>query len=158
MKLIPLFCAAALIVGTGSAAADSGTPKESPSAAEQIVEARSRALIKVELDADVEAFRSFLSNDYLMLYVEPATPGHKSRWATMTKEEWASLMSTGREKYHSVNLRGTKVYLHGDVAIFAGEYSQTSTSDGKERTEEGLFTETWAKRHGQWILIGGVFP
>jgi hypothetical protein len=58
MKLIPLLCAAALIVGTGSAAADSSTPKESPSAAEQIVEARSRALIKVELDADVEAFRS----------------------------------------------------------------------------------------------------
>jgi hypothetical protein len=89
MKLISLLCAAALIVGTGSAAADSSTQKESSNAAEKIVEARSRALIKAELDADVEAFRSFPSDDYLMLYIEPATPGHKSRWATMTKEAWA---------------------------------------------------------------------
>jgi ketosteroid isomerase-like protein len=158
MKLVPLLCAAALTVGTGSAAADSSTPKESSNAAEKIVEARSRALIKAELEADVEAFRSYLSDDYVMLYVEPATAGQKARWATMTKEEWATLMSTGREKYHSVKLRDTKVYLHGDVAIFAGEYSQRSTTDGKESREAGLFTETWVKRHGQWILIGGVFP
>jgi ketosteroid isomerase-like protein len=158
MKLIPLPCAAALIVGAGIAAAGSSAPKESPSAADKTVEARSRALIKAELDADVEAFRSFLSDDYVMLYVEPATAGKKARWATMTKEEWATLMSTGREKYHSVNLRNTKVYLHGNVAIFAGEYSQTSTTDGKDRADEGLFTQTWVKRHGQWILIAGVFP
>jgi ketosteroid isomerase-like protein len=158
VKLISLLCAAVMIVGIGAAAADSSTPTASRIAAERIVEDRSRALIKAELDADVDAFRGFLSDDYRMMYVEPATVGHKSRWATMTKEEWASLMSSGREKYHSVNLRGTKVYLHGDVAIFAGEYSQTSTNDGKERTDHGLFTETWVKRHGQWILIGGVFP
>jgi ketosteroid isomerase-like protein len=157
MKLIPSLCAA-LIVGAGSAAADSGTPGEPPGAAERIVEARSRALIKAALDADVGAFRSFLSDDYVMLYVEPATAQRKARWATKTKEEWATLMSSGREKYHSVVLRNTKVYLHGDVAIFAGEYSQTSTTEGRERAEEGLFTETWVKRHGQWILIGGVFP
>ncbi len=158
MKLTSLLCGAAMIVGVGSAAADSSAPKESSTAIEKIVEARSRALIKAELDADVEAFRSFLSDDYVMLYVQPATAGQKGRWATMTKEEWATLMSTGREKYHSVKLRDTKVYLHGDVAIFSGEYSQISTTDGKERREEGLFTETWVKRHGQWILVGGVFP
>ncbi|MGO9989006.1 MAG: nuclear transport factor 2 family protein [Steroidobacteraceae bacterium] len=158
MKLIPSLCAAALTVCIGSGAAEPKAPQVLPSSADRAVEDRSRALIKAELDANVAAFRGFLSDDYVLLYVEPATSGQKARWATRTKEEWANLLSTGGEKYHSVDLRHTKVYLHGDVAIFAGEYTEKGTRDGEEYTEGGLFTETWAKRHGEWILVGGVFP
>jgi len=158
MKSIPLLCAAALMVCIGNAAAKPKTPHVAASSAEKAIEDRSRALIKAELDADVAAFRGFLSDDYVLLYVEPATSGHKARWATRTKEEWANLLATGGERYHSVDLRHTKVYLHGDVAIFAGEYTEKGTRDGEEYTEGGLFTETWVKRRGEWILVGGVFP
>jgi hypothetical protein len=154
MKLAGLLCSAALVISTGSAFADSKTP---PSA-EREVEGRSRALIKVELDGNVEAFRQFLSDDYVLLYVEPATSGQKARWVARTKEEWATLLRTGRAKYHSVDLRNTKVYMHNNVAIFTGEYTEKGARDGEEYTEEGLFTETWVRRQGEWIMVGGVFP
>jgi ketosteroid isomerase-like protein len=157
MKLAALCCAALLGVLVGAATASPKPPQGSASS-ERAVESRSRALVKAELDADVAAFRSFLSDDYVLLYVEPAVSGRKARWATRTKEEWATLLSSGREKYHSVDLRHTKVYLHGDVAIFTGEYAEKGTRDGEEYTEEGLFTETWVRRQGQWIMVGGVFP
>ena len=124
----------------------------------QAVESRSRALIKAELDADVSAFNSFLSDDYVLLYVEQAAPGHKPRWGKITKEQWASDLRTGRTRYSAVDIHNTKVYLHGDIAVFAGEYSQKGTEDGKEHEERGLFTETWAKRDGEWIMVAGVFP
>jgi ketosteroid isomerase-like protein len=158
MTVTSLLCAAALIVSIGSASADSISPQASTSSDERVVETRSRALIKAELEANVATFRGFLSDDYVLLYVEPATNGQKARWATRSKEEWTTLLRTGREKYHSVKLRDTKVYLHGDVAIFTGGYTEKGTRDGEEYTDEGLFTETWARREGRWILIGGVFP
>jgi ketosteroid isomerase-like protein len=157
MKLATLCCAALLGISIGTTTAGPKPPLDS-AGSEKAVEDRSRALIKAELDANVAAFRSFLSDDYVLLYVEPAASGQKARWATRTKEEWATLLGSGREKYDSVDLRDTRVYLHGDVAIFTGEYTEKGTRDGEEYTEDGLFTETWVLRQGQWMMIGGVFP
>ena len=50
------------------------------------------------------------------------------------------------------------MYFHGDVAIFTGDYTETGTRDGVEYSEAGLFTETWVKRSGEWVIVGSVFP
>jgi len=99
-----------------------------------------------------------MSDDYVMLWVEPATNGKKAHWATMTKVEWVEGLQSLKHKYHDVELLNTKVYLHGDVAIFAGDYTETGTREGVEYSEAGLFSETWVQRNGQWVIVGSVFP
>lgn len=66
--------------------------------------------------------------------------------------------STNSVKYLSVELLNTKVYFHGDVATFAGDYAETGTREGVEYSDLCLFTETWVTRNGQWVIVGSVFP
>lgn len=158
MKRTVLLCCVALSISIAGAAADWKTPTTAAVSPQMAVEARSRALIKAELESDIAAFRSFLTDDYVLLYVEPATAGHKAKWVARTKEEWANQLQSRQTRYSAVEIRNTKVYLHGDVAIFSGEYMEQGTQDGKQYKEEGLFTETWVRRNGEWMMIGGVFP
>jgi ketosteroid isomerase-like protein len=118
-------------------------PVSSATSIEKAVEARSLAWIKTAIDRDIPAFRSFASDDYVLMWVEPAANGQKAKWATRTRDEWAEQLRSGRLKYRSVDLRNTKVIVHGDIAIFSGEYTEKGTTDGKEYADDGLFTETW---------------
>lgn len=94
----------------------------------------------------------------VLMWVEPAANGQIARWATRTRNEWAEQLQSGHLKYNSVDLRNTKVFVHRDVAIFSGEYTEKGIRDGIAYTDEGLFTETWVKRQGQWIIVGSIFP
>jgi ketosteroid isomerase-like protein len=125
---------------------------------EMAVEARSRAWIKAALDGDVSAFCSFIAEDYVLSWVDPAKGREKTRWATRTRNEWAQLLRSGRVHYQSIELRDTNVRVHGDVAIFSGAYKETVTRDGQTATDEGLFAETWVRRQDEWVIIESTFP
>jgi ketosteroid isomerase-like protein len=153
-----LLCTSALLLTIGGAFAAQDSATTSKADVEKAVAARSLAFVKAALNGDVAGFRAFMSDDYVMLWTEPATNGKKSHWATMTKAEWVEGLRSGKHKYHAVELLNTKVYLHGDVAIFAGDYTETGTREGAEYSEAGLFSETWVKRNGQWVIVGSVFP
>ena len=148
----------AILFAIPGGAADSNPAVRSDTSIEKAVEARSLAWIKTAIDRDIPAFRSFASDDYVLMWVEPAANGQKAKWATRTRDEWAEQLRSGHRKYHSVDLRNTKVSVHGDIAIFSGEYTEKGATDGKEYTDEGLFTETWVNRHGQWIIVSSIFP
>lgn len=141
----------------------SGSAPSAPAAAnsaqtiEQAVEARSRAWVKASLDCDADTFRTFATADYVMLWVDPAANGKPARWHVRSRDEWVDAIRTGKTKYLSVKLFNTKVRLNGDVATFAGEYTQTGREDGKDATESGFFVETWAKRGDQWFAVSSVF-
>lgn len=156
MKSIRILAALAIPFSLIPATADSIPPP--PTSVETAVEARSRAWIKTALDGDIDAFRSFASDDYVLMWAEPARDGRKARWATRTIDEWVELLRSGSTKYQSIELRNTKVHVHGDVAIFAGEYRERVTREGRQYTDAGLFSETWARRHDQWIIVGSTFP
>ena len=158
MKRKLILCASALLLAIGSASATVRSAPTSSPTVEKAVAARSLAFVKAALNGDLAGFRTFMSDDYVMLWVEPATNGKKAHWATMAKEEWVEGLRSGKHKYHAVELLNTKVYLHGDVAIFAGDYTETGTREGVEYSEAGLFSETWVKRKGQWVIVGSVFP
>jgi ketosteroid isomerase-like protein len=158
MKSSFLIGVLAILFAISGKTAEPNPPAPSATPIEKAVEARSRAWVKTAVDRDIPAFRSFASDDYVLMWVEPAANGQKAKWATRTRDEWAEQLKSGHLKYLSVDLRNTKVYVHGDVAIFSGEYTEKGTRDGNEYTDEGLFTETWVKRHGQWIIVGSVFP
>jgi ketosteroid isomerase-like protein len=149
---------ASLVPIAARAAAPEAAPAKASASAEQVVEARSRAWVKAALDRDADAFRTFATDDYIMLWVDPATEGHAARWATRTRDEWVESIRSGKTKYQSVVLRNTKVHVNGDIATFTGEYTQTGVEDGNESTESGFFVETWVKRRGQWLAVSSVFP
>jgi ketosteroid isomerase-like protein len=128
-----------------------------PSSAERTVEARSRAWVKAAIDGDANAFRSFATDDYVMLWVDPASNQQPARWHTRSRDEWVDMLRTGKVKYSSVLFRNTKVRINGDIAIFTGEYTQKAGGDGTESDESGFFVETWVKRHGVWLAVSSVF-
>jgi ketosteroid isomerase-like protein len=149
--------ASAWVLLIGSAFAAESAPN-STLAIEKAIAARSMAFARAALQGDLATFSTFMSDDYVMLWAEPAADGKKPHWATKTKEEWVEELRSRKNKYRSVELQNTKVYLHGNVAIFTGDYTQSGTREGVEYSEAGLFTETWVKRNGQWVIVGSVFP
>jgi ketosteroid isomerase-like protein len=157
MKQKFVLCASVLVLAIGSALAMDST-STSASAIDKAVAARSVAFAKAAQQGDLATFPTFMSDDYVMTWAEPAADGKKPHWATKTKEEWVEELRSSKNKYRSVELQNTKVYLHGNVAIFTGDYTQTGTREGKEYSEAGLFAKTWVKRNGQWIIVGSVFP
>jgi len=122
-----------------------------------IIMAAERAWAKSAVDRDVETFKKYMSDDYVLIWVE-AGPDKKSRFEVTTKSKWAEMLRSGREKYDSVEIHNLKVLVNGDVATVTGEYSQKGTSDGKDIGGAGLYVDTWVKRKGQWQLVSSVFP
>jgi ketosteroid isomerase-like protein len=157
MKQKFVLCASVLVLAIGSAFAMDSTPTSTPGI-DKAVAARSVAFAKAAQQGDLATFPTFMSDDYVMTWAEPAANGKKPHWATKTKEEWVEELRSSKNKYRSVELQNTKVYLHGNVAILTGDYTQTGTREGKEYSEAGLFAETWVKRKGRWIIVGSVFP
>jgi len=135
------------------------TGPQDTAATQTAVEARSRAWIKAEVDGDADAFRTFATEGYLLMYVEPKSSQHPAHWVQETRDQWEQDIRTKVVKYHSVTLRNTKVRLNGeDLAFFTGEYTEKGIRSGAEYTESGFFVETWAKRSGQWLAVSSVFP
>jgi ketosteroid isomerase-like protein len=156
MKRKLALCASALVTIGTAFAADS--PRSSTPATEKAVAARSRAFANAAVQGDPTTFAAFMSDDYIMLWAEPATDGKKPSWAIKTKAAWVEELRLRKNKYSAVELQNTRLYLHGNVATFSGDYSQTGTRDGAHYSETGLFTETWVKRSGQWVIVSSVFP
>ncbi len=147
----------ALILAIGFASVAFGV-QAATSASEEAVASRSLAFTRAAVNGDLSAFLSFMSDDYVMLWAEPASEGKKAGWATKTKNEWVEELRSHKYKYRSVELLNTKVYFHGDVAILTGDYAQITTRDGVDISDAGLFTETWVKRNGQWIIVSSMYP
>jgi ketosteroid isomerase-like protein len=149
-----LLCASIALFALGVAVARSA-PAAGPAEA---VTARSRAFTHTAVQGDLATFATFMSDDYVMLWVEPATDAKKAHWATKTKKEWMEELRSGKNHYRSVELNNMKVHFHGNVAILTGDYTQTGTRAGVAYSEAGLFNETWVKRNDEWVIVGSVFP
>ena len=106
---------------------------------------------------DYETFAKFMSDDYVLISVNTES-GKKPAFELSTKAQWVERVSSGREKYDSVEIYDLKVLLNGDAATVTGQYSQKGTQDGKDISAAGLYVDTWVKRQGKWLLINSVFP
>jgi len=76
MKLKLVLCASALVLAIGSAFATDSEPS-STAAIEKTVAARSLSFAKAAQQGDLANFPTFMSDDYVMLWPEPATDGKK---------------------------------------------------------------------------------
>jgi ketosteroid isomerase-like protein len=101
---------------------------------------------------------SFMADEYLELVWETATPTTAAHWTATTKETWVQRVRRHTEVYSAVELKNLTVHLQGSMAVVTGEYSQVGTNDGRDNTSSGIYTNTWVKRKGRWLVIQSVFP
>ena len=106
---------------------------------------------------DYETFAKYMSEDYVLIEVNSES-GKKPVFEFSTKAQWLERVSSGREKYDTVEIHDLKVLLNGNVATVTGRYSQKGTQDGKDISAAGLYIDTWVKRQGKWLLVNSVFP
>jgi ketosteroid isomerase-like protein len=124
----------------------------------QLLLTNEKAWAKAPVDGDADRMASFMADEYLELVWEPATPTTAAHWTATTKETWVQRVRHHTEVYRAVELRNLTVHLQGSMAVVTGEYSQVATNDGKDNTSSGIYTNTWVKRKGRWLVIQSVFP
>jgi ketosteroid isomerase-like protein len=124
----------------------------------QLLLTKEKAWAKAPVDGDADRMASFMADEYLELAWEPATPTTAAHWTATTKETWVQRVRHHTEVYSAVELRNLTVHLQGSMAVVTGEYSQVATNDGKDNTSSGIYTNTWVKRKGRWLVIQSVFP
>jgi ketosteroid isomerase-like protein len=123
----------------------------------EVIVAAEKAWADAPVRHDYETFAKYMSEDYVLIEVNTES-GKKPSFEFSTKAQWVERVSSGREKYDSVEIHDLKVLLNGDVATVSGQYSQKGTQDGKDISASGLYVDTWVKRQGKWLLINSVFP
>lgn len=104
--------------------------------------------VNVTLQGNVDAFSSFMADEYLALL-----PGGRIR----DKATWVSALRAGTSKYESVNLSNLRVRVYGNTAVVFGEYTQKATADGKDNSAAGKYVDTWIKRDGRWQVVASGF-
>jgi ketosteroid isomerase-like protein len=124
---------------------------------EQLI-ANEKAWAKAPVDGNADRMASFMADEYLELIWEPATPTTAAHWTATTKDTWVQKVRDHSEVYSAVALKNLTVHLQGSMAVVTGEYSQAGTNDGKDNSSTGIYTNTWVKRKGRWLVIQSVFP
>jgi ketosteroid isomerase-like protein len=128
-----------------------------PSDVEQLM-ANEKAWAKAPVEGEADRMASFMADEYLELVWEPAIPTTAAHWTATTKETWVQRVRRHTEVYSAVELKNLTVHLQGLMAVVTGEYSQVGTNDGKDNSSSGIYTNTWVKRKGRWLVIQSVFP
>jgi ketosteroid isomerase-like protein len=124
----------------------------------ELLLANEKAWAKASVDGEADRMASFMADEYLELVWEPATPTTAAHWTATTKETWVQRVRHHTEVYGAVELKNLTVHLQGLLAVVTGEYSQIGTNDGKDNSSAGIYTSTWVKRKGRWLVIQSVFP
>jgi ketosteroid isomerase-like protein len=149
--LVLLLCA-----GTASPA----TPPAGPAVVDEaaVILKADRAFAQAAVEGNAERFASFMTEDFVLIVLEPATSTAPAYWTSTTKQQWVEGVRTQRQRYTAVELHNQVVHLQGTIATVTGSYEQTATKDGKDDSSTGSYVETWVKRGGRWLILNGVFP
>jgi ketosteroid isomerase-like protein len=134
------------------------TPPSSRRAVEALLIQNEHVWAQSAITRDIATFRRLMTDDYVQLILQPATPTQKATWSSTTKDEWTELLRSGSEQYQSVELRNLHVYLQGDIATVSGEYSQKGTKNGADNSYDGVYVDIWVRRHGVWRVASSAFP
>lgn len=141
------------VVGAGNSALRASGADDS-----QVLRENELAWAKAALDGDADRMASYMADDYLELFWEPAAQAVPGHWSTQQKREWVEAVRSRKERYTSVDLHNLTVHLQGTLAVVTGEYSQKGVSNGHDNSATGIYANTWAKRDGRWLVIHSVFP
>jgi ketosteroid isomerase-like protein len=72
---------------------------------------------------------------------------------TTTKEQDINGLKSGTEKYQEAELSDLKPNVNGDTATVTGKITLKGTENGKDISGTYEFTDTFAKRNGNWEAV-----
>lgn len=131
--------------------------KNGPTDSEQVISAE-KAWAKAALDGDADRMAGLMADEYVELAWEPATATGPAHWSAAGKKGWVEDVRSRAEVYTAVEVHNVTVHMQGTLAVTTGEYSQTGTHNGKDISGSGIYSDTWIKRNGRWLVIHSVFP
>ena len=118
------------------AAAKTEVPKELVAA----YKAWDEALVK----ADGAALEKLYAED--STFIEP--DGKKN-----SKKDAIKAIASGEVKIANPSTEHWGVTIHGDTAIFTGEWRAKETMKGETKDVHYAYTDVWVKRKGQWQVL-----
>ena len=108
------------------------------------------------LAAEEERYQAMLDSDLEALdrlCADELSYAHSSG-VRDTKREWLAKVRSGYYVYHRVKHPVERVEVVGDTAIVVGRMTADLLVDGVPKTIDNLALAVWARRDGQWVLLG----
>ena len=90
----------------------------------------------------------FLANDFVSNF----------NGRTLNKKQFLAEMKANPAKIESVGNSEMKAMVFGDTAVVHGMYIEKSTTNGKDTSQQGRYTEVYAKRDGRWQCVTQYAP
>lgn len=145
-RMIGLAIAAALLAGC-----DSGAPKESAAAAEQVILAKEEAWNAAYAKRDAEALAGFFAEDGAM-----ASPGSPLVRGKDSVRQATAAMAQDPNLKVSFRANRVQVAQSGDIAYSRGQYMLTMSNPETKQPESsrGYYLTVWQKQaDGDWKAV-----
>ncbi|MEK6282770.1 MAG: nuclear transport factor 2 family protein [Acidobacteriota bacterium] len=118
--------------------------EDSREVAEQILEIERSIFVAIKTSDD-ETLGRFVAEDFVL-----RTPGQPEIGRTEFLESVKSIQIEILEIWSD----DMKVNAYGDVALLTGvQQARTRGKDGKEQLSASAFSDVFAKRNGEWVLV-----
>jgi len=95
------------------------------------------------LKKDTDVVEKFLADDFVS----------NSNGRTQNKKQLLAEMKNNAAKIESVENSDMKAMVFGDTAVVHGRYIEKSTTNGKDSSVQGRYTEVYVKRDGRWQCV-----
>lgn len=97
---------------------------------------------------DIQTMNALLASDLIITVEDGAIYG---------KTGYIAHISGTSEHPSLAEMSDVKVRMHGNVAVVAGAYHETGTSEGKPYEYRDRFTDVWLKGEAGWQLIASHY-
>ena len=127
-------------------APNGGAQTSDPRAAEEAVRKLERAWLDAYEQHDAKAMDAIVADDFIITFPE----GGKQ-----TKAQIIEMIKKPRPPGSSSKFRteGTEARVFGEPVVLTGRVISESQRDGKSRTNEMLYTDTYVRRNGVWQVV-----
>ena len=78
-----------------------------------------------------------------------AVPGMRP----MSKADSLGVMASGRMKFDRYESSDTVIRIYEGTAVVTGRIQRTRTNNGREFTDDWLFTKVYVRRSGRWQVV-----
>jgi uncharacterized protein (TIGR02246 family) len=129
-----------------SCVANSNQPKRGSTASgedEQALYQLERDWAAANLTKNTAVVEKFLANDFVS----------NNNGRTQNKKQVLEEMRSNPAKIESSENQDMKAMVFGDMAVVSGMYVEKSTTNGKDTSQRGRYTEVYVKRDGRWQCV-----
>ncbi len=139
-------CLAALVAFFLQFAPNGAAQTGDAKAAEEAVRKLERAWLDAYEQRDAKAMEAIVADDFIITF-----PNGGKQTKPQIVESMKRPQPPGRsEKFRT---EGTEARVFGETVVLTGRVISESERDGKSRTNQMLYTDTWVRRNGVWQVV-----